>query len=252
MTSASASPLPSSPRKKSPRKRPKTGYAPPSTYAHLPLLPDALAPNLLVFFVGLNPGLQTARTGHSYAHPSNLFWKLLHSSGVTPVPCRADEDRTIPARFALGLTNIVARPSRNGGELSKAEMDEGVAVLEEKARRWRPEVMCIVGKSIWESIWRVRHGRAVGKDEFAYGWQDERENMGVVSDGDPADVTGEDREDGVEYRRDWAGARVFVASSTSGLAATLLPAEKQKIWRELGVWVEKRRAEREAAGEQFG
>jgi TDG/mug DNA glycosylase family protein len=132
----------------------------------------------------------------------------------------------MPQLYSLGFTNIVARPSRNGAELSKQEMDEGVAALEEKARRWRPESMCVVGKSIWESIWRVRHGRPVGKD-FKYGWQHESENMGTIEG-------------------EWAGAPVFVASSTSGLAATLSPAEKQAIWSELGAWVKKRRAEREA------
>lgn len=231
----------SSPSPSKKRKRPKaSGYAPPSTYAHLPLLPDAIAPNLLVLFVGLNPGIQTAVQGHAYAHPSNLFWKLMFSSGVLPEPVHYSEDRTLPARFRLGLTNIVARPSRNGAELSKAEMDEGVAVLEAKARRWRPEAVCIVGKSIWESVWRVRHGRAVGKHEFRYGWQDEGENMGRLG---AAGVSEEEKEDGVEYAPDWRGARVFVASSTSGLAATLSPAEKEKIWRELGSWVEERRAE---------
>ena len=209
------------------RKRPSAGYAPPATYAHLPLLPDAITPGLLVLFVGLNPGIETARTGHAYAHPSNLFWKLLFSSGVTPRPCRADEDRDLPRLYGLGFTNIVARPSRNGSELSRAEMDDGVAALHEKARRWRPEAVCVVGKSIWESIWRVRHGRAVGA-AFKYGWQDEAENMGA----DPGEG--------------WPGAMVFVASSTSGLAATLSPAEKQKIWEGLGTWVKKRRAEREA------
>lgn len=89
--------------------------------------------------------------------------------------------------------------------------------------------MCIVGKSIWESIWRVRHGRAVGKD-FKYGWQDESENMGVIAG------TGESA---------WAGARVFVASSTSGLAASLSKAEKEEIWSGLGAWVKERRRERE-------
>lgn len=203
---------------------------PPSTYAHLPLLPDAVAPNLLVLFIGLNPGIQTARTGHAYAHPSNLFWKLLFSSGITPRPCRADEDRHMPALYSLGLTNIVARPSRNAAELSRAEMDDGVALLEEKARRWRPEAMCIVGKGIWESIWRVRHGRPVGRD-FRYGWQNDTENMGVI-DGE------------------WPGARVFVATSTSGLAASLSPAEKQAIWAELGSWVKARRAERDRRDEK--
>ncbi|ODA76092.1 hypothetical protein RJ55_08375 [Drechmeria coniospora] len=224
-TGRKRSPSPSSVVTKK-RKRASSGYAPPSQYGHLPLLPDAVAPNLLVFFVGLNPGIQTARTGHAYAHPSNLFWKLLFSSGITPRPCRADEDRQMPALYSLGLTNIVARPSRNGAELSRQEMDDGVALLEEKATRWRPETMCVVGKSIWESVWRVRHGgKAVGKD-FKYGWQPRSENMGVVQGG-------------------WPGARVFVACSTSGLAATLSPSEKQSIWNELGAWVKTRRTERE-------
>ncbi|KAL3958808.1 hypothetical protein ACCO45_006970 [Purpureocillium lilacinum] len=133
----------------------------------------------------------------------------------------------MPALYALGNTNIVARPSRNGSELSKQEMDDGVAALEDKARKWRPECMCIVGKSIWESIWRVRHGGSKVGGAFKYGWQDESENMGVI-DGE------------------WSGAKVFVATSTSGLAASLSPAEKQAIWNELGSWVKKRRAEREA------
>jgi TDG/mug DNA glycosylase family protein len=149
--------------------------------------------------------------------------------------------------YSLGLTNIVARPSRNGAELSKAEMDAGAAILEEKVRRWRPETVCVVGKSIWESLWRVRHGRAIKASEFHYGWQDEGENMGVSKDGDGG-VLGEDEKvEGVDYVDDWKGARVFVATSTSGLAATLKPKEKEDIWRGLGEWVEKRRAERAQA-----
>ncbi|KAL7943218.1 DNA glycosylase [Trichoderma barbatum] len=227
--SATPSSSSASPQKKK-RTRPSSGYAPPSTYAHLPELPDAVTANLLVFFIGLNPGVETARKGHAYAHPSNLFWKLLYSSGVTPRPCRADEDRQMPELYSLGLTNIVSRPSRNGAELSKQEMDDGVSILEDKARKWRPESMCVVGKSIWESIWRVRHGSPVGK-AFKYGWQDESENMGVIEG-------------------EWAGARVFVATSTSGLAASMSLAEKQAVWNQLGSWVKTRRAEREAQKEK--
>ncbi|KAF7562957.1 hypothetical protein G7046_g1145 [Stylonectria norvegica] len=219
-----------SPAKKK-RARTASGYAPPSAYAHLSLLPDAIAQDLLVLFIGLNPGIQTARTGHAYAHPSNLFWKLLFSSGVTPRLCRPTEDHQMPELYSLGLTNIVARPSRNGAELSKQEMDEGVEILQEKARKWRPESICVVGKGIWESIWRVRHKSPVGK-AFKYGWQDDTENMGVING-------------------EWEGAKVFVASSTSGLAATLSPAEKERIWGELGAFVKRRRAEREIEAENI-
>ncbi|PNP83280.1 hypothetical protein FNYG_03602 [Fusarium nygamai] len=211
------------PKKK--RARQASGYAPPSTYAHLKGLPDAIGSNLLVLFIGLNPGIQTARTGHAYAHPSNLFWKLLYSSGLTPRLCTPTEDRQLPELYSMGFTNIVARPSRNGSELSKQEMDEGVEILHEKCRKYRPESVCVVGKSIWESIWRVRHGKPVGK-AFKYGWQDESENMGVIEG-------------------EWEGSKVFVSSSTSGLAATLSPAEKERIWAEIGTWAQKRRAERE-------
>jgi TDG/mug DNA glycosylase family protein len=212
-----------SPRKKS---RSPSGYAPPSTYAHLPELVDILEPNLICIFVGLNPGIETARSGHAYAHPSNLFWKLLHSSGCTTRRCRPEEDRDLPRLFAMGNTNIVARPTRNGAELSKEEMDASVHILDEKIKKYKPEAVCIVGKGIWESIWRVRHKRKIKKEEFKYGWQDEEENMGRAE------------------REEWKGSKVFVATSTSGLAATLLPAEKEHIWRELGVWVERRRDER--------
>ncbi|KAI1128783.1 DNA glycosylase [Nemania abortiva] len=263
-----------SPRKK--RNRVASGYAPPSTYAHLPPLIDVITPNLLILFIGLNPGVQTARSGHAYAHPSNLFWKLLYSSGITPVPCKPEEDRTLPERFSLGNTNIVSRPSRNGAELSKAEMDAGVAILEEKCRRWRPEAVCVVGKSIWESIFRVLKRRNMTKGEFAYGWQTER--MGAVPpadgevavrigadagmkawlDGDAAVSAGGSGGDGNDNANGkgaqeiaddgpWEGSRIFVATSTSGLAASLSREEKERIWKILGDWCVQRRKERAEA-----
>ncbi|KAK2625698.1 hypothetical protein QTJ16_005010 [Diplocarpon rosae] len=212
-----------SPAKKA---RPPSGYAPPSTYAYLPELRDVLEPNLICVFIGLNPGIETARSGHAYAHPSNLFWKLLHSSGCTTRRCRPEEDGDLPRLFEMGHTNIVARPTRNGSELSKEEMDASVKVLEEKIQRFRPEAVCIVGKSIWESVWRVKKGKKIQKGEFRYGWQDASENMGMSL------VDGQE------------GSRVFIACSTSGLAANLRPLEKEAIWKELGIWVEKRREER--------
>ncbi|CAN8101560.1 unnamed protein product [Discula destructiva] len=245
LDNAIASTLDPQKSRKKARKCTKSGYEPPSTFAHLGCdpLPDALGPNLFVLFCGLNPGIMTATTGHAYSSPTNRFWKIMYSSSVLPVPCSATEDRTLPARFNLGLTNIVARPSRNGAQLSAAEMDAGVPDLEGKVRRWRPEVVCLVGKGIWESVWRVHHGgKAVGKafhKEFTYGWQDESERVGL------GDVDEDEKQEGVVYDGNWKGARVFVASSTSGLAATLKPAEKERIWRELGEWVEKRRHDNE-------
>ncbi|KAL9604262.1 MAG: hypothetical protein Q9219_000660 [cf. Caloplaca sp. 3 TL-2023] len=210
-------------------KRYQSGYAPPSKYAHIDnKLVDSLAPNLICLFIGLNPGLRTATTGHAYNHPSNLFWRLLHKSGCTSRLCRAEEDRNMPKLYELGLTNIVSRPTKDGAELSKEEMDAGVAELEAKIALQRPEAVAIVGKSIWESIWRVRHRANIRKDQFKYGWQEDSERMGAVTNSED----------------NWPGARLFVATTTSGLAAGMRLEEKEDIWRQLGEWVERRRRER--------
>ncbi|KAK7550559.1 uracil-DNA glycosylase-like protein [Phyllosticta citricarpa] len=216
------------------RRRTPSRYAPPSKYAHLAPLKDVLEPNLICVFVGTNPGIKTATAGHAYAHPSNLFWKLLHSSGCTDRRCRPEEDVDLPRLYEMGNTNIVERPTKDAAELSKAEMAAGTPILEAKIRQYKPEAVCIVGKGIWEAVWRWRYGKNPTKKEFKYGWQEEKENMGKCTDGD------ENGQDGDV----WAGARVFVASSTSGLSASTKPAEKEEIWRPFGEWVKRRRAER--------
>jgi G:T/U-mismatch repair DNA glycosylase len=82
-------------------------------------------------------------------------------------------------------------------------------------------------------VWKWKYGKAMKAHEFKYGFQDTTENMGrngaFGGTGTP-----------------WQGARVFVATSTSGLAASLSMQEKQDIWAQLGQWVGKRREERKA------
>lgn len=208
------------------KRRQASRYAPPSKYAHLPKLHDVLEPNLICVFVGTNPGIRTATAGHAYAHPSNLFWKLLHSSGCTEERLKPEQDVDLPRLCSMGNTNIVERPSKDAAELSKTEMAAGTPILEAKIQKYRPEAVCIVGKGIWEAIWRWRYKREIKKDQFRYGWQDETDRMGK----------GED----------WEGAWVFVASSTSGLSASLRPHEKEAIWKPFGEWVRQRRKERES------
>ncbi|KAJ4375509.1 uracil DNA N-glycosylase Thp1 [Didymella sp. IMI 355093] len=228
-TSSSTASSPRPPKK----QRKSSKYADPSKYAHLSPLVDILEPDLICVFVGTNPGVSTARQGHAYAHPSNHFWRLLHSSGLTDRRLAPSEDTSLPARYCMGNTNIVSRPSKDAAELSKEEMTEGTRDLESKFAEFRPEAVCIVGKGIWEAIWRFKYKKNIKKDEFRYGWQDQEHNMGVV------------QEEG------WAGSRVFVTTSTSGLAASLKPAEKEAIWKPFGEWVMKRREEREFVPREF-
>ncbi len=220
---------------RSPAKRQRsTGrYAAPAKYAHLPVLTDILESDLICVFVGVNPGLATSRAGHAYAHPSNLFWKLLYSSGCTDRRCKPEEDVDLPRLYSMGNTNIVERPTKDQSELSKDEMVAGTPILDNKFRKWKPEAVCIVGKGIWEAIWKYRYGKNITKADFRYGWQDEKDNMGK-SGADELNDRGQL----------WRGARVFVACSTSGLSASLRPPEKEAIWKSFGEWVSKRRTER--------
>ncbi|KAF3278274.1 hypothetical protein TWF970_004720 [Orbilia oligospora] len=191
---------PGGPKKKS------SSYAPPSKYAHLKGVPDQLGENMYCMLIGLNPGIATSQAGHCYANPSNLFWRMLHQGGLT--------------------TRQFGRPTASQAELSLEEMDEGVADLERKCRRYRPESVCLIGKAIWESVFRAKHGRKMTKTEFKFGWQHEKENMGV------------DKKNG------YPGARVYVVVSTSGLAAGYSLDYKLQLWKELGSWINERRAER--------
>ena len=206
------------------QKKTSAKYAPPSNYAHLPYLNDVITPNLIVLFIGLNPGVTTAKKGHAYAHPSNHFWKLLHLSGCTDRRCAPEEDVDMPELYELGFTNIVSRPSKDQSELSRAEMVAGTPILEEKARKWRPEAVCLVGKGIWEAVYEWKYGSKLKKADFAYGWQDARHNLGRCDE--------------------FQGAMVFVAASTSGSSASLRPEEKEAVWKPLGDWVMERRAQR--------
>ncbi|RAK89454.1 DNA glycosylase [Aspergillus costaricaensis CBS 115574] len=218
-TSTPTSTTSSSPR---PRKPPTT---PSSASSSTSLLTDTIPPNLTLLLVGVNPGILTGITGYAYAHPSNLFWKLLHWSGITPIRHPPSDTYKLPELYNIGNTNIVERPTRDASMLSKKEMDAGVPVLEAKVREKRPEAVCLVGKSIWEAVWRVKVGRGIRKEEFRYGWQDEGMNLGRVGGDDGG----------------WEGARVFVATTTSGLAAGMSVMEKREVWDELGRWVVERR-----------
>ena len=107
-------------------------------------VPDVLAPGLRVVFVGINPGLYSAATGHHFARPGNRFWKALHAGGLTPRVLRPDEERELLA-LGMGVTNIVARSTAVASELSADELRAGARALERKLRRARPAFAAFLG-----------------------------------------------------------------------------------------------------------
>lgn len=118
-------------------------------------LPPIVAPDLLVLFVGINPGLRSAEVGHNFARPGNRFWGALHESGFTPRRLSPEEDVTLP-EYGLGITNIAARPTRAASELSADELREGAAELERLVERIRPRLVAIVGVTAYRTAFGRR------------------------------------------------------------------------------------------------
>ena len=114
-------------------------------------LRDRIAPGLRVLFVGINPGVRSAVTGHHFAGFSNRFWKLLSESGLIPVPITYLDDGRL-VEWGLGITNLIARPSPGIDDLRPAEYVEGWRTLERKIRRHRPAVVALVGVTVYRAI----------------------------------------------------------------------------------------------------
>lgn len=108
------------------------------------MLPDYLAPNLDIVFVGINPGDYSDRVGHYFARKTNGFWMALNESRLAPRPLTPDDDARLP-EFRLGLTDLVKRPSRNAGDVSGAEFVQGGQELKAKLVPLEPRVICFVG-----------------------------------------------------------------------------------------------------------
>ncbi len=118
----------------------------PGRMTRLPHLPDYLAPGLDIVFVGINPGVQSARAGHYYANPRNPFWRLLYRAGLTPRELRPDDDRLMPT-FGYGLTDIVKRPSQGVADLTVTDFRPGRPILEAKLLRYQPRIVCFNSKT---------------------------------------------------------------------------------------------------------
>jgi double-stranded uracil-DNA glycosylase len=158
------------------------------------VLRDVLMPSPRVLFVGINPSTRSAEVGHHFAGRGNPFWRLLHASGLTRRLIFYEEDRTL-VREGMALTNLCARATRQASELTSEERVRGLAVLERKIGRVKPEVVALVGVTLFRQIWPRAKGSVTG----------------------PRTET-------------LSGARVFVLPNPSGLNASYPGFESKLVW----------------------
>ena len=143
-----------------------------------PVLPDVLAPDLVVVFCGSAVGRRSDAAAAYYAGPGNRFWTTLHEVGLTPRTLEPDEYHRV-VEHGIGLTDLAKY--RSGGDRELRAADDDVAALHAKIRAWAPYALAFNGK---------RAGRRVLGQAVEYGLQTERVG----------------------------GSRTFVLPSTSGAA----------------------------------
>jgi TDG/mug DNA glycosylase family protein len=114
-------------------------------------VPDIIRPELTILFIGFNPGMRSAVTGHHFAGYSNRFWKLLYAAGLTPRQLRPEEDIDL-TKFGCGITNIVPRPTKAAAEITREEYRQGRTVLLNKLVRYRPRIACYTGIGVYKEF----------------------------------------------------------------------------------------------------
>jgi len=117
-------------------------------------IPDVIAPGLRLLFVGINPGLWSAATGHHFARPGNRFWRAIHQAGLIPAPLTPGRQHEL-LEHGLGVTNLVGRTTASAAELSPDELRAGARALVIKIERYRPARVAFLGVSTY----RLAFGR---------------------------------------------------------------------------------------------
>jgi len=113
-----------------------------------------------ILFVGINPGVRSALTGHHFAGYSNRFWKLLYASGIVSEPLTAEDDVRLP-EWQCGITNLVPRPTSGIASLRPSDYVSGQLALRRKMRRWRPRIVALVGVTLFRALFNTRPGERV-------------------------------------------------------------------------------------------
>ena len=156
-----------------------------------------------MLFVGINPGVRSALTGHHFAGFSNRFWKLLYESRLVPEPITFRDDDRLP-EWGFGITNIVPRATPGIDTLLPHEYIGGRKRLLAKVRKFQPRVVALVGVTVFRAMFP--------------------EHKGPVRLGRQAQTLG--------------GAAVFVLPNTSGRNANFSYGEMLKAFRGLRRYVE--------------
>ena len=118
-------------------------------------VPDVLAPDLRIVFVGINPGRVSAAARAHFANPRNDFWRLLHAAWLTSRLYEPAEQFSLLAE-GVGVTNAAYRTTPGSGDLRRADFAGAAERLEQIARELRPSWLAFVGKEAYRGTFGTR------------------------------------------------------------------------------------------------
>jgi TDG/mug DNA glycosylase family protein len=129
-------------------------------------VPDVLAPDLRIVFVGINPGRVSAAARAHFANPRNDFWRLLHAAKLTSRLYEPSEQFAL-LEERIGVTNAAYRTTPGSSDLRRADFIGSEARLERIARELRPSWLAFVGKEAYRGAFGARpelglHQQALG------------------------------------------------------------------------------------------
>lgn len=121
-------------------------------------VPDVVQPGLRVLFVGINPGVRTARERRHFANPRNAFWGALRQAGLADV---ARQEDLLP--LGMGITNVVTRATPGSADVTPEDVARGRERLQRLVDAGRPAWLAFVGKEAYRMATGTRaaeHGEA--------------------------------------------------------------------------------------------
>ena len=118
-------------------------------------VPDVLARDLRIVFVGINPGRVSAAAGAHFANPRNDFWRLLHAARLTSRRYEPDEQLSL-LEEGIGVTNAAYRTTPGSGDLRRSDFAGSADRLERIARELRPRWLAFVGKEAYRGAFGTR------------------------------------------------------------------------------------------------
>ena len=138
-----------------------------------------ISKNARILFIGINPHPGSYRRGVPFSN-NKMFWYLLNQAGLlqeAESDLKNDQllkriyDKKFLSEYGLNFVNLVDRPTIDVTELKKGEEQAGIRRALRVIRKYRPNVVCFIGKIAFNTFYSSR--------KCEWGWQTEIEGTRV-------------------------------------------------------------------------